>query len=301
MSLTSFESLRKWEMPGLVRAEAGPGGLKRLAITTSLAQAQVYLHGAHVTSYQPVGHSPMLFTSERSLYQDGKAIRGGVPVIFPWFGANADRKDLPMHGFARTREWELENVTKWPDETIEVLLRLISDYATRALWPYDFVLRHRIIIGRQLEMRLEVENWSADAFTFEEALHTYLAVRDARQAAVTGLEGAEYLDKTEGMARKTQAGAIKIERETDRIYVNTTSLCSVDDAAAGRRLNVAKSGSNTTVVWNPWIEKAAALPDFGDEEWPGMLCIETANVAPDTVTLQPRESHTMTATLSVER
>ena len=296
---TSPETLRHLEIPGVVRIEAGAGGLTRVAITSAVCQAHVYLHGAHVTHWQPAGASPVLFLSEQSLFAPGKAIRGGIPVIFPWFGPNAERKDLPVHGFARTREWELESVEKWPDETVALVLRLISDDASRALWPHDFVLRLRVMASRQLELRLEVENWSEDAFTFEEALHTYLAVREVRQVSVAGLEGVQYLDKTDGLQRKTQEGAIRFESETDRVYTCTEAACVLDDPAGSRRLRIGKDGSRTTVVWNPWIGKAAALPDFGDEEWPRMACVETANAATDAITLQPRESHVMQAVVGI--
>src|SRR4051794_5292008 len=137
---TSLEALRKFEIPDLVRIEAGGGGLWRIAVTSRVAEAHVYLQGAHVTHYRPANQSPLLFTSEQSKFAPGKAIRGGVPVIFPWFGANETNKDLPMHGFARTSEWEVEAVERWPDDTIELVFRLVADDATRAVWPYDFVL-----------------------------------------------------------------------------------------------------------------------------------------------------------------
>jgi D-hexose-6-phosphate mutarotase len=297
---TSLEALRKFEIPDLVRIEPGGGGLWRIAVTSKLAEAQIYLQGAHVTHYRPAGQSALLFTSEQSKFAPGKAIRGGVPVIFPWFGANEANKDLPMHGFARTSEWEIEAVERWPDDTVEVLLRLVADDATRAVWPFDFVLRHRIVVGRQLEMALEVENWSGGPFDFEEALHTYLAVRDVRQTRVAGLAGIEYLDKVDHFTRKTQGDEpITITGETDRVYLNTDGTCIVEDPVGDRRLRVGKEGSATTVVWNPWIEKAKAMADFGDEEWPRMICVETANAAENRVTLGAGEAHTMRAIVAL--
>jgi glucose-6-phosphate 1-epimerase len=300
MSAT-LDSLRKWEQPGAVKIEEGPGGLLRVAIATSLAQAHIYLHGAHVTHYQPAGHSPVIFTSEESFYAHDKAIRGGVPVIFPWFGAFPGRADLPQHGFVRSAEWELEAVEKWSDETVQLVFRIAATDATRKLWPHDFVLRHRVTVGRKLEMRLEVENWGSDAFSYEEALHTYLCVRDVRQISVSGLDGAEYYDKTDNFARKTQSGLVTLAKETDSLYVNITSTCVVDDAAGARRLLVEKDGSGSTIVWNPWAEKAAGLKDFGNDEWPKMVCVESANAAENAVKLEPGASHILHAAISVER
>jgi D-hexose-6-phosphate mutarotase len=302
MSTTATaESLRHFETPGLTRFAEGEGGLVRLEITTKLANAHVYLHGAHVTHFQPAGCGPVLFLSPASKFSSEKAIRGGVPVIFPWFGANATNPALPMHGFARTAEWKVEAIDLWPDQTCQVTLHLVATEQTRALWPADFVARFRLTIGRRLEMALEVENWSGQAFTFEEALHTYLTIRDVHQTSVIGLQGTEYIDKVDGGQRKCeQAPAIRFTGETDRVYLHTSAQCTVDDAAAGRRLTVAKSGSHTTVVWNPWEAKSKALADLGDDDWLRFCCVETCNAAENAITLEHGETHVMTATIGVE-
>ena len=149
-------------------------------------------------------------------------------------------------------------------------------------------------------MALEVTNPGPDAFTFEEALHTYFAVRDVRNVTVTGLERTDYLDKVTGFDRKTQGSdPIRFTGETDRVYLNTTADCVIDDPGARRRIAIRKTGSDATVVWNPWIAKARAMPDFGDDEWPEMVCVETCNVNVHARTLAPGASHTMTAIIEV--
>ena len=294
------DALRALEIPDLARFEPGTGGLTRLAITSPLAEAHIYLHGGHVTHFQPRGQSPVLFLSARSFFESGKPIRGGVPVCFPWFAAHATRPEAPAHGFARTMPWEVESLSVDGDQTILAVLRLAANDETRAHWPHDFVLRHHIVIGRHLTMMLEVENTSREPFTCEAALHTYLAVADARAAAVTGLENAAYRDKTDGLKTKTQpAEPIRFAGETDRIFENTRAACALDDPAGTRRITVEKSGSATTIVWNPWIEKAAAMQDFGDDEWPRMACIETANAAANAMTLAPGAKHAMRAVISI--
>ncbi len=288
-------AFHRFAIPGLVTFEDAPGGLVRITITSPLARAAVYLHGAHVTDFQPAGSEPALFLSEKSTFAAGKPIRGGVPIIFPWFGPRAGHSDAPMHGFARTSEWEIETL----DSTggiVTIVLRLSASEATRAPWNHDFILRHRITIGAELTMELEVENTGGEPFQFEEALHTYLAVSDVRAVSVSGLDGVEFIDKTDALARKTQDVApIKITAETDRVYLDTTSTCEIADPQRQRQIAVEKSGSNTTVVWNPWIAKAKAMADFGDDEWPRMLCIETANAGENAVTLAPGERHVMMA------
>jgi glucose-6-phosphate 1-epimerase len=300
--MTRTLELPRWEIPDRVVLEGGVGGLPRLFITTPLASAHVYLHGAHVTHYQPVGAAPILFLSRSSLFAPEKAIRGGVPIIFPWFGPRDGQTGSPMHGVARTAEWEIEEIDCGEDEIVRLSLRLAPNDVIRARWPHMFLLRHRITIGAQLRMALEVENICPAPFAFEEALHTYLAVSDVREVAVSGLGETEFIDKTDDLQRKRQREeTLRITGETDRVYLNTQSACSLHDPALRRRITIEKSGSDTTVVWNPWIAKAAGMADFGDDEWTRMLCIETANTGGNTVTLSPGATHVMEAVIAVTR
>lgn len=292
-------ALRRLEIPGLAGFEAGARGLTRLAVRSPLAEAHIYLHGAHITHFRPREAAPVLFLSGKSWFASGKPIRGGVPLIFPWFGGRAGHPAAAAHGFARTSEWEVESLTSDAAQTVAAVFRLAAGDATRAQWPHDFLLRYRVEIGRALTLTLETQNTGRAPFAFENALHTYLAVGNVRDCAVTGLEGAEYLDKTEGMRRKKQGDEpIRITQETDRIFESTRATCVLEDASAHRRITIEKSGSETTVVWNPWIAKAAAMPDFGDDEWPRMLCIETANAGANAVFLAPGATHTMRAVIA---
>jgi D-hexose-6-phosphate mutarotase len=273
-------------------------GLALVRIETALCKAEITLQGAHVLQFQPAGAAPMLFVSRSSFHALGKPIRGGVPVCFPWFGPRAGQPEAPAHGFARTLPWEVESIEGTRELGATVILRLASSEATRTLWPHDFIARLRVECTRQLGMTLEVENTGATPFQFEEALHTYFAVSDVRNVAVTGLERAAYLDKTDGLKLKQlDAQPLQITAETDRIFPANPATCTLEDPGIPRRIIVDKSGSQTTVVWNPWIAKAAALPDFGDDEWPQMLCIETANTGTDAITLAPGARHAMSATV----
>lgn len=301
MSAT-LDSLRRHELPGLARFELGEGGLIRLAVETLSAEAHIYLQGAHVTHFQPANSEAVLFLSRESLWEQGKAIRGGVPICFPWFGPRTGFPGSPAHGFARTSEWGVAEVMVDAGGTVTAVLELTSDDATRQLWPHDWILRHRVSIGSRLAMTLEVENRSETPIEFEEALHTYLAVQDARQVAVSGLSGVEYLDKVDGLKRKVQnAEPITIVGETDRVYLNTATTCEVDDLPGAQRLRVSKTGSATTVVWNPWVAKAAAMADFADDEWLEMVCIETANAGENTITLESGGVHRMQSAIEVLR
>jgi glucose-6-phosphate 1-epimerase len=285
---------------GIVRAEAGNGSLIRLVVNSELATAQIYLHGAHLAHFQPRGAQPLLFMSGASLFQPDKPIRGGVPVIFPWFGARAGRPADPPHGFARLREWQLESSTVAADGSVRISLTLNDDEQTRRQWPFAFGLRLNFAISAVLEIAMEVSNPADQPIEFEQALHTYLSVGDVRQATVEGLDGVEYLDRVGPPSRKTQpAEAIRFVGETDRLYLHTTATTVVRDPVLGRAITVEKAGSDATVVWNPWIAKAKAMADFGDDEWPRMLCIETANAAQCAVRLAPRSTHRMMARIRI--
>lgn len=297
--MSSAAELRRFEIPGTATFTDQPDGLVALDVTAPAANGRLFLHGAHVASWQPRGAAPVLFMSAKSHFAPGKAIRGGVPLIFPWFGARAGDAKAPQHGFARTANWQLESLAPAAD-SVAVVLRLDDSEQTRASWPFAFTARFRVTFAATLTMALEVENRSAEAMQFEEALHTYFVVSDARTVAVRGLENTGFIDKVDGFTRKRLgAEPLGFSGETDRVFVNSAATCTIHDPGLRRRIVVEKSGSNSTVLWNPWDAKAKAMADFGDAEWPGMLCIETANAAENAVTLAPGATHTMTAVIRV--
>ena len=288
------------DLPPSVRLGAGRNGLERLAIATGRATAEVYLHGAHVTAWQPSGAEPVIWVSGDSQFHPDKPIRGGVPICFPWFSAHATDASAPMHGFARLREWTLSGADDRGAD-VQVTFRLTDDdISRRSAWPHRFTADYRITVGDHLALALDVTNTGDAPLTFEAALHTYFAVKDIRQVGVTGLAGTEYLDKVEAFGRKRESDApIRFAGETDRVYLDTESTCTIHDPGFRRRIEIAKTGSQSTIVWNPWIDKARAMADFGDDEWPSMLCIETANVRDAAVRLEPGSHHRMTAVMGV--
>jgi glucose-6-phosphate 1-epimerase len=291
----------RFAIAGILKFEAGFGGLIRAAVEGRSAEGHVYLHGAHVTHYRPAGQRPLLFLSERSRFAPDKAIRGGVPVIFPWFGARAGHSEAPDHGFARTREWTVESVASANDGSVAVTLALEAADDTRSTWPHEFKIRHRVVFGQRLEMTLEVENRSSHLLDFEEALHTYLLVGDVGQVSITGLGGDVYIDKTDGMMRKTlEANLLRLNGATDRVFLNTRATCTVTDPVLARRIIVEKTGSTTTVVWNPWHEKASTMADLGNEQWRSMLCVEAANAADNAIHLAGGERHAMRVVIGAE-
>jgi D-hexose-6-phosphate mutarotase len=240
----------------------------------------------------------VLFLSSQSQWTAGRAIRGGVPICFPWFGNNADDRGAPAHGFVRTKPWQLESIVRDAD-AVTVTLFTESDESTKRWWPFDFRLVHRATFGSELSLELALTNTGANPLRFEEALHTYLKVGHIEKVRLQGLDAVHYLDKTDSNRERTQSGAITIVSETDRVYLNTRHGVEVEDEALRRRFLVAKENSLTTVVWNPWVQKAKSLSDLGDAEWMQMVCVETCNVAAFAVDVAPGQQHRMKAIIRV--
>jgi len=297
--LSQIDALnRRFELPEIAAVVPGNGGLAKVRVTTSLAAGEVYLHGAQVTSWKPAGAEEAIFLSQHSHWQDGRAIRGGIPICFPWFRAKADDAQAPAHGFVRTREWQLDSVTAEGDGCVAVTCSTGSDDATRRWWPHEFRLVHRVTIGSSLHLELTVTNLGSAPFVFEEALHTYFRVGAAERARVRGLDQVTYLDNTDGNREKVQSGDVALTAPTDNAYLNTRSALELIDPTLHRILRTNKQNSATTVVWNPWQQGAATLADLGADEWRLMTCVEASNILRSAVSLAPGEQHAIGATLS---
>ena len=286
-------------LPGVLAFHATASGLIHADITTPHATATVYLQGAHVAAWQPKGQQPAIFLSRKSDFAPGKPIRGGVPIAFPWFAVRHDGKTGPSHGFARIQDWTLAFAALAGDD-LHMTFTLGPTEMSRNLGYDNFRLAYQLIIGRTLTMQLTVVNDAKVPLVFEEALHTYYAVADIHEVAVDGLEGVTYLDKNDNFQSKVQHNAITITEPTDRVYLNTTSTCILHDTAGKRLVTVAKAGSNTTVVWNPWESGGLKLQDMDPTEWHEFIAIETVNAAVNAITLVPGAKHVMEAHVSVE-
>jgi glucose-6-phosphate 1-epimerase len=289
---------REFGIPDVVEVVAGNGGLPRIRVTAPSASVEIYPHGAQVTSWKPAGAEEALFLSERSTWQDGRAIRGGIPICFPWFRAKADDAAAPAHGFVRTKEWRLASVRR-DGERVVVICSTENDASTQHWWPCAFRLEHRIIVGENLELALTVRNTGEDAFTFEEALHTYFRVSEAEDVTVRGLDQITYLDNVDGNRKKTQSGDLILTGKTDNAYIDVRSAAELIDPAWGRIIRTEKRNSATTVVWNPWEEGAASLSDPGRDEWQRFACVEPSNILGSAVVLAAGEEHRMEAAVSV--
>ncbi len=288
----------RFELPGTAQIVEGNGGLSKVRITCPEAVGEMYLHGAHVTSWKPVGGEEVLFLSSQSRWAQGHAIRGGVPVCFPWFGGKADDPTAPAHGFVRTRAWQLESIAQ-VGGAVTVSMFTESDEGTKRWWPAEFRLVHRATFGSELSLELVVTNTGGTSLRFEEALHAYHRVGNIEKTRVRGLDTVHYFDKTDSNRKKMQHGEIVIVSETDRVYLDTRDAIELEDPVLRRRTRVTKENSRTTVVWNPWVQKAHSLSDFADDEWMQMICIESSNVSDFAVDLAPGQQHKMKALVRV--
>ncbi len=289
----------KFGIPGQVKFKHGPGGLAIAQIGNSHAAATIALQGAHVMTWAPRKAQPVIWLSRAAKFVPGKSIRGGVPVCWPWFGPHATETKFPGHGFARTAMWEVVGAESLRDGSTRMTFRIVQDDATRAQWPHPSEALNIVTVGKTLEIELVTRNTGNAPFTLGDAFHTYFEVSDIRDCRIHGLGGCPYLDKVEG-GKKQQSGPVTIGAEVDRIYLDSTADILIDDPGFKRRIRVAKRGSRSSVVWNPWDQKAARMGDFGPEGYLNMVCVESTNAADDVVSVPAGGEHRLWVRYSVE-
>ncbi len=280
---------RNPEIPGHVTLASGNGDLPKILIETAWSGAEIYLHGAHVTRFRKKGGAPLLFMSASSEFADDKPIRGGVPVIFPWFGP---REGFPSHGFARRSAWELRESTLSDDGSVR--LRLVLPGAE------SHEVEYLVTVAETLTLELIVKNISARDTVIETCLHTYFQISAIDAISITGLAGTVYQDEVADSTAVETSAPIRITGEVDRVYPDTAATVEIEDPGFRRIIRIAKSGSDSTIVWNPWIEKSRRMADFGDDEYMQMICVESGNVGKNQITLPPGASTSMKVEISSE-
>jgi len=270
--------------------------LTKVVVTTKTSTAEIYLHGAHITSFQKNGELPLIFLSRKSEFAGGKAIRGGVPVIFPWFGP---REDAMTHGFARLTEWELTKTFVDVHDNVKLFFTLPDDVSIKANWPVakaNFI----VTVSDKLTMELAVANLSSENFTFENCLHTYFLVGDIGAISISSLENSPFDDFAAGAGgarRNAENSMLRITKETNRVYFDSSQAVEIRDEKFKRVIHVEKLNSKSTVVWNPWTTQK--LPeDFDPLEYKHMICVESGNVKQNKITLAPNQTSDLKVILS---
>ncbi|MCW5601431.1 D-hexose-6-phosphate mutarotase [Nitrosomonas sp.] len=281
---------------GQIEFFEGQGGLPFIRASNAKANALISVYAGQVLAYRPAGKAEdLMFLSEKAYYQAGKAIKGGVPICWPWFGPDPEGKGRPAHGFVRNRMWDVVDTAVTINGETRIVLGLTDTPETRLIWPHAFVLRLEINIGEKLDLALVTRNSGDQPFTITQAFHTYFGVGDIHQTSVSGLEGKSYIDKVDGGQQKLQSGMVTINAEVDRIYLDVANELIIHDAARKRNVRITSQGSRSAVVWNPWAKIASEMADLQDDDYLRLLCVETTNAASDVVTIQPGSEFRLTA------
>jgi len=271
--------------------------LNIIRIQNMHAQLDLSLYGAQVLSYIPTNEENLLWMSQNSEYKHGKAIRGGIPLCFPWFGPHESDSSLPQHGFARLSLWNLEKVTHNDDDTTHLSLSLKSSATTKEYWPHDFYSELTVKVGEQLEVSLMTRNTGSNKFKFTSALHSYIKVNDINKLSIEGLKDTSYYWGFEGTTKTQTESLLRITEEENRRYINTKTPCILNNLGTGKKIVIDKSGSQTSVVWNPWKENCKQMKDMPDDGYKSFICVEAANFYDDYIELQAENQHTISTTI----
>lgn len=292
----SFEKAKHF-----LRFKVGQGDIPVIEIQNEFSSATISIQGAHVLSWVPAGEKDVIWVSNDATFSIGKSVRGGIPICWPWFGAHETNSDFPAHGFARTVLWQVIDTQQLSSGETQVTFKLdcqTLEDNIQQMWPIATIAEYRLTFGKTLTLELSTYNNSDQSITIGQALHTYFNVDDVTKTTVKGLDGKDYLDKTDDFKRKTQAGSITVNSEVDRVYLNTSDDIVIDDEK--RKIIIEKQGSRSTIVWNPWEEVAKKMGDLGQDGYRNMLCVESANAAEDCVSIGSDENHTLHVTYKVE-
>jgi len=269
-----------------------PGGRPAIELTSGGARALISTVGAQVLSWDP-GSGDVLWTASQAQHEPRAPVRGGIPVVFPWFGDHPRGPSMPAHGFARSCDWHLVAT-----DVAAVTLALRDDDATRAIWPHEFSLELEIALSDALRITMRVHNPTNEPFTLEQALHTYFAVGDVREASVHGFEGVPFTEHAAAPEAEWDTSApLRFRAETDRVFQGAPEQVSICAPALSREVSLKSRQARSAIVWNPWPAKTARLAQMAPEDWQTFCCVETANCKENAVTLAPRARHEMTLTI----
>jgi len=280
-----------------LRFKTGKGNIPVVEIKNNQASATISLQGAHLLSWVPTGEDEVIWVSEDATFAPAKSVRGGIPICWPWFGAHENNVSFPAHGFARTVLWQVTNTRSLSAGETEITFRLVTHHLDTSqiekngqhMWPQATIAEYRVTIAKTLSLELTTFNNSDHPITIGQALHIYFNIEDITHTSVNGLEGKDYLDKTDSFKRKKQTGSVIINTEVDRVYLQTPDDIIIDNKK--RKIVIKKQGSQSTVVWNPWKSVAEKMGDLGKDGYRKMLCVESANAAEDTISIGAGESH----------
>ena len=281
-----------------VKFVEGEGGFPLIEINNEHARSTISVYAGQVLSFQPATQSEVMFVSSQAYRQAGKAIKGGAPICWPWFGPDPEGR-RPNHGFVRNRLWQMRDVVSTQDGATQVIMGLVDTAETRKIWDYSFDMAIAITVGSVLTIELTTRNIGEQSFSITQALHSYFKVGDIEQVTVLGLADKRYLDKVDEGKQKTQAGEITFSGECDRIYLDVPAELAIEDRQLNRKIEITATNSKTAIVWNPGAEISASMADLGDRDYLNFVCVETANAADEAIAIAAGETYKMTARYAV--
>ena len=273
--------------------------LASIVISNSFADALISLYGGQVVSFKPKEELDLLYMSPLSNFKIGKAIRGGIPVCFPWFGPHPTDQSKPQHGFGRLMTWKVFQTSERQNGETEITLILGSSDETKQYWANDFFAELTILVGKKLSVSLKITNSGAAPLNYSCALHSYYHVSDITNISILGLNKTPFYKHGQSGNFIQNTPKLVFNQMEDRHYYNTEETCLIEDPTFKRTIKVSKSGSKITTVWNPWIEDCASIADLPDDGYRSFVCIEAVNSFDDSISLNPGESHTTAAYLEI--
>lgn len=297
--MTIAELNNKFGIPGNIKFYAGPGDLPMIDISNQFANCIISIYGAQLISYHPVNEKEILWMSDKSLFEEGKAIRGGIPICFPWFGPHATDTLLPQHGFARLFVWEVAKAEMLENGASLIHLHLHHSPATKAFWPFEFSASLSVTVGVKMDVKLSITNAGDAPFNFTDALHSYFNVSDIKNISIEGLYKTGYYEANSNELKVQQEALLNITKEENRRYVDQIDECIIHDNGFNRKIRVSKTGSKVTVVWNPGGVTAKNIADISDEGYKTFICVEAANALTDVVALAPGQQFAVSATIGL--
>ncbi|WP_305461394.1 D-hexose-6-phosphate mutarotase [Photobacterium leiognathi] len=265
-------------------------GISIIRVIHPLAEAGISLHGGHLIWFKPAGEKDIIWLSENAEFDTQKAIRGGIPVCWPWFG----KAGTPSHGFARTSQWTLQEHRENENGVI-VSLQLEDNEETRAIWPHKFNNVLTFEIGTELTVSLTSTNTDSQPWSYGGALHTYFDIADINNIEITGM-GSTYLDSTQQGKACEGGDVLTFTSETDRVYTQPEATITINDKNNERNILVTNEGHNAAVIWNPWQELSISMGDMADNSFETMVCVESTIHQPS-IELAPGQSHTLATTV----
>lgn len=277
-------------------------GFPVIEVLNDNAEATVSLYGGQVLSYRPTEQShDVLFMAGKAQYLEGKAIRGGIPVCWPWFGKRPDRPDFPGHGIARINRWSVAEAKQLDAGNTQIRLSLKQPLPQHLnWWPHGFELQMMISIGKKLILELITHNTSRQPFTVTQAFHGYFRIGDIKQCRLTGLENIDYLDNLDGARQKRRNDALTVSNAIEQVYQLNNGTVNIVDAILKRKIAVRSFDATAMVVWNPWTTGAAAMPDLNETDFQNFICVEPGHIGATGFELPPESERSLRTVIEVE-